>query len=412
MSLPNIVPLSCVCQNYAWGKVGNDSAVAKLAALNKDIDVDQEQPYAEYWFGTHKKGPAKIKSNGEELSKFVGELPYLLKVLSIAKCLSIQAHPNKALAEQLHGERPEVYKDPNHKPEMTIAITPFEAMCQFRDVKEIVKFVDTVPEFNAVIGDAGVAASAELKKGTLTEKETKECLKSLFTSYSKADANVVKDLVDKLVNRIKTEDKITEARDTENVAVRLAAQFPGDIGVFAPFLLNVINLKPGEAVFLAANEPHAYISGDCVEVMACSDNVVRMGCTPKLRDTEVLVDMLTYKNGLPKIMEGKMLDELTRLYIPWDDAVTEFQIEYTDFSLSQSKGVEYTLRPFKSSSLILVLQGNGTCVDSNGNVVKLGKNGHGCVFYFNDPTTGLAVVEDVNSDDRLIFARACERREN
>ena len=108
----------------------------------------------------------------------------------------------------------------------------------------------------------------------------------------------------------------------------------------------------------------------------------------------------------------KMLDELTRLYIPWDDAVTEFQIEYTDFSLSQSKGVEYALRPFKSPSLILVLQGNGTCVDSNGNVVKLGKNGHGCVFYLNDPTTGLAVVEDMNSDDRLILVRACERREN
>ena len=70
--LCQIVPLSCVCQNYAWGKVGNDSAVAKLAALNKDIDVDQEQAYAEYWFGTHKKGPAKIKSNGEELSSLLG----------------------------------------------------------------------------------------------------------------------------------------------------------------------------------------------------------------------------------------------------------------------------------------------------------------------------------------------------
>ena len=58
--------------------------------------------------------------------------------------------------------------------------------------------------------------------------------------------------------------------------------------------------------------------------------------------------MLTYKNGLPKIMEGKMLDELTRLYIPWDDVVTEFQIEYTDFSLSQSKGLSIPYVPSKA----------------------------------------------------------------
>ena len=94
-NISNIIPLSCVCQNYAWGKMGDTSAVAKLAFLNKDIQIDQSQPYAEYWFGTHKKGPATIKKNEKQLSDVVGELPYLLKVLSIAKCLSIQAHPNK-----------------------------------------------------------------------------------------------------------------------------------------------------------------------------------------------------------------------------------------------------------------------------------------------------------------------------
>ena len=109
-NISNIIPLSCVCQNYAWGKM-RYSAVTKLAFLNKDIQIDQSQPYAEYWFRTHKKGPAAIKKNEKQLSDVVGELPYLLKVLSIAKCLSIQAHPNKKLAEQLHDDRPEVYKD-------------------------------------------------------------------------------------------------------------------------------------------------------------------------------------------------------------------------------------------------------------------------------------------------------------
>ena len=413
-NISNIIPLSCVCQNYAWGKMGDTSAVAKLAFLNKDIQIDQSQPYAEYWFGTHKKGPATIKKNEKQLSDVVGELPYLLKVLSIAKCLSIQAHPNKKLAEQLHGDRPEVYKDPNHKPEMTIAITPFEAMCQFRNVQEIVQHVDAVPEFKQVIGEAGVAASIELKKETLTDSEKKKYLKDLFTSYSKADADMVKALVTKLIERVDGDhDKDTNnnVRKVENVALRLAAQFPGDIGVFAPFLLNVITLNPGDAVFLAANEPHAYISGDCVEVMACSDNVVRMGCTPKLRDTSVLVDMLTYNNGMPKIMKGEMLDALTRIYIPWDEAVTEFQIEYTDFNLSDNgdTAIEYTLRPFKGPSLLLILQGNGKTTDSNGDVIKFGKNGDGCIFYLNDPSNGLKIIEE-KGDERLIIVRACERR--
>jgi mannose-6-phosphate isomerase len=39
-----------------------------------------------------------------------GHLPFLFKVLSIGKALSIQAHPDKTLAERLHRERPEVYK--------------------------------------------------------------------------------------------------------------------------------------------------------------------------------------------------------------------------------------------------------------------------------------------------------------
>ena len=46
------------------------------------------------------------------------------------------------------------------------------------------------------------------------------------------------------------------------------------------------------------------IRGDCVEVMACSDNVVRMGCTPKLRDVPVLLEMLTYRAGLPRVLKG------------------------------------------------------------------------------------------------------------
>ncbi len=48
------------------------------------------------------------------------------------KALSIQAHPNKAHAEELHAASPHIYKDPNHKPEIAVALTDFEALCGFR----------------------------------------------------------------------------------------------------------------------------------------------------------------------------------------------------------------------------------------------------------------------------------------
>ena len=88
--------------------------------------------------GTHPNGPSKVLFEGKEIllsewiesnehvlggavkEAFDSKLPFLFKVLSVNKALSIQAHPNKSHATLLHKERPEVYKDPNHKPEMAI----------------------------------------------------------------------------------------------------------------------------------------------------------------------------------------------------------------------------------------------------------------------------------------------------
>jgi mannose-6-phosphate isomerase len=67
-----------------------------------------------------------------------------------------------------------------------------------------------------------------------------------------------------------------------------------DIGLLFIFFFNIMRLKRGEAVVITPNEPHAYISGDLVECMANSDNVVRGGLTPKLKDKETLYHMLPY----------------------------------------------------------------------------------------------------------------------
>ena len=99
------------------------------------------------------------KALGDEVaSKWDSTLPYLFKILSVRTALSIQAHPDKKLAEQLHEDRPNVYKDDNHKPEMALAITPFEAMCGFENGPELKEALTSVPELAHLVGEENVQA--------------------------------------------------------------------------------------------------------------------------------------------------------------------------------------------------------------------------------------------------------------
>ena len=113
--------------------------MADLASHGEgQVPVDDQEPYAELWMGSHVSGPSVAAKTGEPLNRWLernpmalgkevlkehgSSLPFLFKVLSIQKSLSIQSHPDKALAEQLHCDRPHVYKDPNHKPEIALAV--------------------------------------------------------------------------------------------------------------------------------------------------------------------------------------------------------------------------------------------------------------------------------------------------
>lgn len=117
-------------KNYDWGKLGSESEVVKLAKLSDEgFVVDESKAYSELWMGDHVSGQSSVKGTGELLGDFIQKdrngniggqpkLPFLFKILSIRKALSIQVHPNKAQAEKLHAQHPEIYKDPNHKPEV------------------------------------------------------------------------------------------------------------------------------------------------------------------------------------------------------------------------------------------------------------------------------------------------------
>ena len=89
--------------------------------------------------------------------------------------------------------------------------------------------------------------------------------------------------------------QIRTLTDKEQLVLSLERQYGDDIGVIAALFFNYVKLSPGEALYIGANEPHAYLSGECIECMATSDNVVRAGLTPKYRDVQTLCSMLTYK---------------------------------------------------------------------------------------------------------------------
>ena len=170
-------------KQYAWGLRGGDSRVARYGLETGALKtIDQSAPYAEIWLGTHPSGPSLL-DDGTELSKMVkgGNLPWLLKVLSAGKALSIQAHPDNSLAEKLHKDKPDLYKDANHKPEMAIALTPFEAMCGFRRLSEIAVHLRKHPEFAACISTE--AQLAVFTAGPRDSKAQKLALHKVFESF-------------------------------------------------------------------------------------------------------------------------------------------------------------------------------------------------------------------------------------
>jgi len=298
-----------------------------------------------------------------------GPLPFLFKVLSCGKTLSIQAHPDKSLAKKLHDSDPLNYGDDNHKPEMAIALTPFEAMCGFRRIEEISALLRKHPEFAACISN-----EAKLKVfmcSPYDETSKRQALQALFSSFMSCPAEVSQQQLKLLLKRLQDQQSYNHPhpheeppweRKCSRAILRLAQQFHGDAGAMAPFFLNYLLIAPGESFFMAPNEPHAYVAGEILECMACSDNVVRAGLTPKFKDVNNLVDMLTYSMGGPSIDVGTPAypnqglgageDRIMRYTPP----VPEFEV----MILTCLPGEELTMPTLPVPAIFIVIEGSGT----------------------------------------------------
>jgi mannose-6-phosphate isomerase len=333
--------------------------------------------------GTHPKVPSKtlegvslrdvIASNpqellGEEIIKkyaATNELPFLFKVLSIEKVLSIQAHPDKQLAKKLHINDPKNYPDDNHKPEMAIAVTEFEGFCGFKPLEEIADELQKIPEFKVIVGDdvtekfvKGIRSNVEI--GTPDDKSNRELLQLVFGKVMNASDEAIATQADSLVSRAQSQPELF-AKDLPELILRLNKQFPQDVGLFCGCLmLNHCKLTAGEAMFLQAKDPHAYINGDIIECMAASDNVVRAGFTPKFKDVENLVEMLTY--SYESVEKQKMIAEKfprsrgagdSLLFNP---PIEEFAVLQTTFKSSTGKR---KFQGFGGPSILIITNGEG-----------------------------------------------------
>lgn len=275
--------------------------------------------------GAHPAGSSRITSGGEQIplreyirqnparalgraaTRFGNELPFLLKVLAAEQPLSIQAHPSAEQARQGFERENQAgipmdsplrnYRDPNHKPEMICALTPFLAMCGFRPYAEV----------------AG---------------NFRKCgLSPYFSGLGKLDDNPASHVFQRFILQVlslggKNKRDVLEALDDSlqkgsegNEGIRRAYQFlkahyPDDPGLLAPLFLNIFNLQPGEALYLGAGVMHAYLEGSGIEVMANSDNVLRGGLTQKHIDLDELarvLDFSPYESG--KFRPGKGFED-------------------------------------------------------------------------------------------------------
>ncbi len=296
--MTHLFKLDNVIQDYIWG---SKTSIASLFEIENPNNAHQ----AEIWMGAHPNGCSKRDNDKALLSELIkaqpeaflgqrtteqyGELPYLLKVLAAAKPLSIQVHPEKSRAAAGFEKENQAgipvtagnrnYKDPNHKPELVYALTPYLAMNGFRVFEEIISLFEqaSVPSLEAEL--------AALKSNPESSQ-----LKAFFAAVMSLEGEARDTALSELLENIESKGQTEPAKQAFAMVVEFHAEYPTDIGLFAPLMLNLIELQPGEAMFLFAETPHAYLRGTGMEIMANSDNVLRAGLTPKFIDVPELID--------------------------------------------------------------------------------------------------------------------------
>ncbi|ANE03400.1 mannose-6-phosphate isomerase, class I [Corynebacterium crudilactis] len=321
-------------RTYPWG---SRTLIAEL----KGEQTPSARPEAELWFGAHPGSPSAVGGSAlndviaadpeaalgsRVATEFDNELPFLLKILAAGAPLSLQAHPSLEQAREGFARENAAginvaasnrnYRDPNHKPELIVALTEFVAMAGFRPLHKTLTIFDVL-----------ACEPLDRYRSMLTVDNEKESLRALFTTWITIPIGKRHELIDALIAAahayLETNDRDEEIAFVLSNVIELNEQYPGDVGVLGALLLNFYKLAPGEALYLDAANLHAYISGLGVEIMANSDNVLRGGLTSKYVDVPELVRVLDF-NSLSDARVNAAVDGVKTHYpVP----INEFQLD-------------------------------------------------------------------------------------
>ncbi|KAI0547763.1 RmlC-like cupin domain-containing protein [Xylaria curta] len=366
MSSDLVFQLAGTCNEYPWGKKGSDSLAARLCEKTpgSGFKIDPEKYYSEMWFGDYPDFPGRKLETGEPLAnvlqrdkerllgkkvitQFDAQLPYLPKILSIAKALPLQIHPNKDLAAKLREKDPESFTDANHKPEIALALSKFEVFAGFKPLDEV------APLFNLTI----------LKRFNVgvPDKWTNETLRNVTRELLKLDLNTVRSIQSELSEISRSE--LGDAAYILDLLPRLQDQYgPEDAGSLVALLcMNYMVFQPGDAIFIPADGIHAYLSGDIVECMARSNNVLNVGfCPPADRNNvDTFANTLTFKAHskedviLPSKPSDKSKNGKTVVYRP---PISEFDMLMTVLKGNESEEITSSEGP----SVLICTTGKGT----------------------------------------------------
>lgn len=358
-----IYKLAGSLQNYVWG--GKDYIPQLFGLTSKADDY-----YAEWWLGAHSSAPSMVISgdNSTPLTEFIAqqpqilgekslqtfgkELPFLLKILDVAKPLSIQLHPTKQQAEAGFMQENEkgidlksaqrTYKDRNHKPEMMIALSDFWLLHGFKTKALIIETLKSRPSLSQLATQLENqdlrAFYAEIMQAN--QQQLAEWLLPIIEQNQSAYLN----------NQLSFDNPdywvLYSIQEMEIALDKL------DAGLVCFYLFNIVKIEKGQGIYQAAGIPHAYLRGQNIELMACSDNVVRGGLTPKHVDIPALLDIIDCTEIVPKIIP----------VAPTEQKVFTYDTPAQDFALTQIKyqAQESHCLSSQSAQILLVMEGEMT----------------------------------------------------
>ncbi|MFI8168255.1 mannose-6-phosphate isomerase, class I [Streptomyces sp. NPDC085931] len=308
---------------YAWG---SPTAIPQLLGVEPT-----GEPQAEMWMGAHPGAPSRtgrgtlvevIDADPEKelgpaaVARFGPRLPFLLKLLAAGAPLSLQVHPDLGQAQQGYAdeERRGIpvdaphrnYKDANHKPELICALTAFDGLCGFRAPLEAAGLLDD-------LGVDSLKPYVDLLHAHPEDAALREVLTAILTADREEMSRTVEEAA----------AACTRLGGAYAPYADIAHHYPGDPGVIAAMLLNHVRLQPGEALYLGAGVPHAYLNGLGVEIMANSDNVLRCGLTPKHVDVPELLRIVRFHAADPGVLRPEAAPDGEEVY---ETPIDEFRL--------------------------------------------------------------------------------------